>query len=203
MARLQRTVGDAGSPAQHITHFAAQLIRRKARELSTFPGFCPTDREEIEQQLRLVLLRRLEKFNPQLAHYNAFVTTVIERYSATILEHRRAESRTHRRCAGSLNRLVEDDDGNRVELGATLPESIQGLRTRVEFRSSEELQDLVADVAHLLANLPPELADVCERLKRDSISAVARDLGIPRSSLCDLLKTVRERFDSSGIRGYL
>jgi RNA polymerase sigma-70 factor, ECF subfamily len=203
MARSQRTVGDAGLPDQHISQFAAQLIRRKARELASFPGFCPTDRDEIEQELRLVLLRRLDRFNPSLAHYNAFVTTVIERYSATILQHRRAESRTYRRCGSSLNQLVDDGDGNQIELGAVLPECQPGLRTRTHFRSSEELQDLASDVAQLLAELPAELADICERLKRESISTVARDLGIPRSTLRDLLKGVRARFDSCGMRGYL
>ena len=44
-----------------------------------------------------MLLRRLAKFDPTIAHYNVFVTTVIERYSATIIEHRTAESRSHQR----------------------------------------------------------------------------------------------------------
>jgi RNA polymerase sigma-70 factor (ECF subfamily) len=62
---------------------------------------------------------------------------------------------------------------------------------------------MAADVATILAEFPPEVADICQRLKRDSISVVARDLGIPRSTLRDLLNGVRSRFESSNMREYL
>jgi RNA polymerase sigma factor (sigma-70 family) len=203
MASSKQRSGDSGSPENPINKFAAYLIRRKARELAACSGFSPSDRDDIEQELTLVLLRRLDKFDPKVAHYNAFVTTVIERYAATILEHRRAESRCHRRCGGSLNKMLDDGEGNKVEMGATLPEDQQSVRTGVRFRSGEELQELAMDVAQLIANLPPDFADICERLKRDTISVVARDLGIPRSTLRDLLKIVRSRFESGGMREYL
>ena len=122
MAGFGPTSGDQVSRDNFINSFAARLIRRKARELSSRPGFSSSDRDEIEQQLRLILLKRLDKFDPAVAHYNAFVTTVVERYSATILEHRRAESRSHRRYGGSLNQMVDDGDGNQIEMGATIHE---------------------------------------------------------------------------------
>lgn len=195
--------GDHESPEQPFNNFAARLIRRKARELAARSGFSPSDRDDIEQELRLVLVRRLDKFDPSVAHYNAFVTTVIERYSATILEHRRAESRSHSRYGGSLNQLVDDGDGNKIEMGATLPEGQQTMRTGARFRSGEELHELATDVAQLMADLPANLADICERLKRDTISVVARDLGMSRSTLYDLLKRVRSRFEGSDMREYL
>lgn len=129
MASSKHRSSDSVSPENPITKFAAQLIRRKARELVARSGFSPSDRDDIEQELRLILLRRLDKFDPSVAHYNAFVTTVIERYSATILEHRCAESRFHRRYGGSLNQLVDDGDGNKIEMGAKLPEDQQCMRT--------------------------------------------------------------------------
>jgi RNA polymerase sigma-70 factor, ECF subfamily len=203
MASSKHRSSDGVTLENPINKFAAHLIRRKARELSTRAGFSPTDRDDIEQELRLILLRRLDKFDPSVAHYNAFVTTVVERYSATILEHRQAESRSHSRYGGSLNQLVDDGDGNKIEMGATLPEDQQSVRTGARFRSGEELHDLATDVAQLIADLPPEVADICERLKRDTISVVARDLGMPRSTLRDLLKGVRSRFESCDMREYL
>ena len=203
MAGFGPTSGDQVSRDNFINSFAARLIRRKARELSSRPGFSSSDRDEIEQQLRLILFKRLDKFDPAVAHYNAFVTTVVERYSATILEHRRAESRSHRRYGGSLNQMVDDGDGNQIEMGATIHEGQPSVRTGARFRSAEELSEMAADVATILAELPPEVADICHRLKRDSISVVARDLGIPRSTLRDLLNGVRSRFESSNMREYL
>ena len=114
-----------------------------------------------------------------------------------------AESRSHRRYGGSLNQLVDDGDGNKIEMGATLPEDQQSMHTGTRFRSGEELHDLATDIARLIADLPPEVADICERLKRDTISVVARDLGMPRSTLHNLLKGVRSRFESCDMREYL
>jgi AraC-like DNA-binding protein len=47
--------------------------------------------------------------------------------------------------------------------------------------------ELAADVELLIAGLAPELADICRRLQHESISGIARQLGISRSTLCDRL----------------
>jgi RNA polymerase sigma-70 factor (ECF subfamily) len=203
MARVRDGSGENGSPEKTILKFAADLIRRKAWELASRPGFCPTDRDDIEQELRLILLRRLEKFDPAVAHYNAFVTMVIERHAATILEHRAAKSRSHRRCGGSLSRSVNDGEGNQVEFGATLAEEVHSRRTGVRFRSLEERRELQNDVDALIASLPRELADICRRLKQDTISGVARDLGMSRSKLTEWIQRVRQRFEKWEMREYL
>lgn len=106
--------------APEIDPFAARLIRRKARELSRHTGFNPSDREDIEQDLLLVLLKRSRRFNPRIAHYNAFVTTVVERYAATLIGHRTADMRAPRQNGVSLNETVDDKDGHCVDLLATI-----------------------------------------------------------------------------------
>ena len=63
-------------------------------------------------------------------------------------------------------------------MGATLPDDQQTVRTRGRFRSGEDLQNLATDVAQLIADLPPAWSDICQRLKRDNVSTVARDLGM-------------------------
>ena len=186
-----------------IDKFAARLIRRKARELVRRAGYSSSDTEDIEQELTLVLLRRLGKFDPSVAHYNAFVTTVVERYAATILQHGSAEMRTHRRNGGSLNVTVTDDDGHTVELVATICSSQQSLRTGQHQLTHEEASDLMRDVADVLEQLPPQLRELCERLKHDSISDVARELGVSRKTLYRRLTRIRERFEKAGMRDYL
>jgi RNA polymerase sigma-70 factor (ECF subfamily) len=195
--------GDCVSPEQPINTFADRLIRRKARELITRFGFSPADREDIEQDLRLLLIRRFDKFDPSVAHYNVFVTTVIERFTATIIEHREAESRAPERSGGSLSRLIDDGDGNQIEKGATLTEDQHALRTGVKFRSDEHLRALAADVADLLNGLSSELFDICRRLQSNTVSGVARELGIPPSTLRDALQRLRPQFEASGMREYL
>ncbi len=140
--------------------FAARCIRRKAREVVRCAGFSPSDRQDIEQELTLVLLRRLGQFNHRVAHYNAFVTTVVERYVATILEHRAAHMRTHQRDGGSLNVLVDDGDGCQIELSATIPSTQHALRTGCHPRSALEQSDLQRDVRDVMATLTPRARHV-------------------------------------------
>ncbi len=203
MTTAEHLGGDRVSPEQPLNKFANRLIRRKARELITRFGFSPADREDIEQDLRLLLLRRFDKFDPSVAHYNVFVTTVLERFTATIIEHREAESRAPERSGGSLSRLIDDGDGNQIEKGSTLTEDQHALRTGVKFRSDQQLQALAADVADLLTELPPEVIDICQRLKRSTVSGVARELGIPQTSLRRLLRRLRPHFDEQEMRDYL
>jgi len=203
MTTAQHHGGDRVSPEQPINKFADRLIRRKARELITRFGFSPADREDIEQDLRLLLIRRFDKFNPSVAHYNVFVTTVLERFTATIIEHREAESRAPERSGGSLNRLIDDGDGNQIEKGSTLTEDQHARRTGVKFRSDEQLQALAADVADLLTELPPKVIDICQRLKRNTVTGVARELNISQTTLRRLLRRLRPHFDEREMREYL
>jgi len=186
-----------------IDKFAARLITRKARELVRRAGFSSSDTEDIEQELTLVLLRRLGKFDSSVAHYNAFVTTIVERYAATILQHRSADMRTHRRNGGSLNVNVTDDNGHAVELVATICSSQQSQRTGQAERPHEEASDLIRDVADVLEQLPPQLRELCERLKRGSVSQVACETGFSRKTLYRRLAQIRQRFEQVGMREYL
>lgn len=186
-----------------IDRFAARLISRKARELVRRAGFRPADQEDIEQELTLLLLRRLGKFNPSVAHYNAFVTTVVERYVATILQHRAAEMRTHERDGGSLNVLVDDGDGSQIELSATIPSTQHSLRTGCHPRTDVEQSDVRHDVHDVVATLTPRQRAICELWRTESISDVARLLGISRNTFYHELSAIRQQFEAAGLRAYL
>jgi hypothetical protein len=68
----------------------------------------------------MLLVRRLDKFDPAVAHYNAFVTTLLNRYCATLIEQRQAQMRCPRSGHVSLSQPVVDGDGSKCELGATI-----------------------------------------------------------------------------------
>lgn len=75
------------------TGFAARAIRQKASQLVARAGFSPSDQEDLEQELRLHLLCRLSKFDPDVAHWNVFVRTLVERHAATLVTQRRVRIR--------------------------------------------------------------------------------------------------------------
>ena len=65
------------------------------------------------------------------------------------------------------------------------------------------MAQLVLDTAEVIAGLTPELRELAERLKADSVSQVARDLGVPRTTLNGRIQELRRRFERARLRDYL
>jgi RNA polymerase sigma-70 factor (ECF subfamily) len=168
--------------------FAQGIIRRKVRQLVGRAGFTKQDRQDLYQELVLRLLQSLELFDPDQSHPNVFITTVIERAVAMILRERRAKKRN----GGTVQFL----DHARDNAG----DSTEPVDPR---RSQEEQIDLATDLAEALAKLPDDLRDLAERLKSQSVSQAARDLGMPRTTLQRQVQRLRQCFEDAGLRIYL
>jgi RNA polymerase sigma-70 factor (ECF subfamily) len=180
------------------TGFAARLIRRKARQLVGRAGYTRSDRSEVEQDLRIFLLSRLSKFDPEVSHWNAFVTMALERHVATILEKRRRQKRESSQNITSLSTQVPDECGQKVDLARMLGvEHREPLTGRYTVEDSGRVEAVV-DVQELMSRLPEELRDLCERLKTDSIAKISRDLGVPRSTINDRIYRLRAVFTEAG-----
>ena len=186
-----------------IDPYAAGLIRFKARRLVGQAGFTASDREDIEQELTLDLLRRLPKYNPKRAQLNTFIARVVEHRLASLIEAQKAGIRDYRRCRCSLNECFEDADGRSVERVDTFDQEDYLLRTGAQSRPSEELNRLAIDVAAVLETLPPELRELCRRLKAETVTEISRDTGVPRGTIYESIKKLREIFKDAGLRNYL
>ena len=186
-----------------IDPYAAGLIRFKARRLVRQAGFTASDREDIEQELILDLLRRLPKYNPKRAQLNTFIARVVEHRLASLIEAQKAGIRDYRRCRCSLNECFEDADGRSVERVDTFDQEDYLLRTGAQSRPSEELNRLAIDVAAVLEGLPHELRNLCRRLKAETVTEISRDTGVPRGTIYESIKKLREIFKDAGLRNYL
>jgi RNA polymerase sigma-70 factor (ECF subfamily) len=51
--------------------------------------------------------------------------------------------------------------------------------------------------------LPDELRDLCERLRDDTMAEIAREMGVPRTTLYDRLSKLRDAFREAGLEDYL
>ena len=186
-----------------IDPYAARLIRFKARQLVGQAGFTASDREDIEQELRLDLLRRLPKYNPKRAQRNTFIARVVEHRVASLIEAQKAGIRDYRRCRCSLNECFEDADGRSVERVDTFDQEDYLLRTGGQSRPSEELSALAIDVAAVIEGLPHELRNLCRRLKAETVTEISRDTGVPRGTIYESIKKLRAIFKDAGLRNYL
>jgi RNA polymerase sigma-70 factor (ECF subfamily) len=181
---------------------ALKLIRERVKRLIGRHGFTASDRDDLEQDMALHLLECLRRQQQPIDAPEGFFRKVIADYAVSLVRRRKAEKRDHRRQS-SLHEKVLDEDGEYVERARTIPEDHVQSRLQTAPRSRLDEVELVHDVAAVLAKLPPELRDLCERLKHHSITEVARQLGVPRTTLHDAIRRLRQHFEEAGLRDYL
>ena len=186
-----------------IDPYAVRLIKYKARQLIGQAGFTASDRDDLEQELIFDVLRRLPKYNPKRAQLNTFIARVVEHKIARLIEAQKAGIRDYRRCPFSLNDRFEDEDGRSVERVDTFDQEDYLLRTGSQSRPTDELSALALDVAAVLETLPAELRELCRRLKAESVTEISRDTGVPRGTIYESIKKLREIFEDAGLRDYL
>ncbi len=185
-----------------IDRFTRGIIRRKIKQLIGRAGFTKQDWEDLEQDMVVRVLQALKSFDPDHAHRNKFVTAVVERYVANILRDKQARKRDHRRIT-SINVTISIRDEGPTELTQTIGQRELDARRGRHPRSSDELAQLARDVAEVIGKLPAELRELAERLKSESVSDIARDMGVPRTTLNEIVRRLRRRFENGGLKDYM
>lgn len=204
-----KNVGAPKSPvgssydSQTIDTFTQGFVRKKARQLAGKFGFTWHDHDEIEQRLYVKLAKHLHAADQADPKWKAFVAITVNRHIATLIRDNKAEKRDHRRVC-SLHAVIGVDDDGPIELADTISEhEIPTRRVRAK-RSERDLADLRIDLTDCVAELPDDKhREFCERLKHDSISQVARDMGVPRTTLNTWLRRLRQRFEEQGLKEYV
>jgi len=186
-----------------LSDYAIRHIRRRARQLARTEGFAAQDIEDIRQDLIVDLLERLPKFDPAKATCNTFVARIIERKVAKLIRDRNCEKRDPRREECSLNECIDDGEGGSVEHIQTIAAEEADRRLGRQARSDQETAELALDVEAVLKRLPDNLRRLCELLKTGSIADAARAMGVPRTTLHDHVKKLRQVFEAAGLRDYL
>lgn len=186
-----------------LSDYAIRLIRHRARRLVATTGFAPDDIEDIRQDLILDLLERLPKFDPTKAAHEMFVVSIIDHKVAALIRDRNCEKRDPRREECSLNECIDDGEGGSVERVQTIAAEEAARRLGRQVRSDQETAELALDLEDVLKRLPDNLRRLCELLKTGSIADAARAMGVPRTTLNDHVKKLREFFEAAGLRDYL
>lgn len=182
--------------------FIRGIIRRKVKQLIGFAGFTLQDRESLEQELFARVLQSLPRFNPEIAHRNKFITAVVERYVANILRNKKAEKRDHRRIT-SLNVMIEIIDEGPTELAQTIGDCELDARLGRERRSEQDLHELALDLAAVMATLPEAWRTLLELRKSRTMPEIAEEMGVPRTTLNDWVRRIRQLFEKSHMQDYL
>jgi RNA polymerase sigma factor (sigma-70 family) len=179
-----------------------QLIRKKARRLTGSARLSPEDIEDLTQDFRAELLRKLSAYDPCKRPMAAFIRMLLGRFFAKWLRHRFADRRNPRRVV-SLNMLIRNDEGLWIELGKTIAQGMHNKRHGRRVRSDQEHADLRNDVDGVMQGLAHELRAVADQLMDKSVTAAARELGIPRTTLHERVRQLRQNCDRKNLRDFL
>lgn len=175
------------------------LIRCKAQNLIGKAGYLPCDLKDIEQELFMHLITRLPKFDPAKATIETFADRLVERKIADLMRHNRAKIRDYTRRSFSLNEELENEEGI-TEIAETISQDEVDLRMGRYNCTMEERMQLQMDIKLVMAGLPPKLLKIAEMLQSQTLSEIARELGIPRSTLCENhLVQLRKIFEEWGM----
>lgn len=166
-------------PQPDLDPAEADLIRIKAHVLAR-RGLIPRgDVADARQDLAVALLAARAQYDPAHAGAVAFAETVTRRAAIKIARSRLAA----KRHAGRVVRLaapaeLADPADNPTERAA-----------------------VVADVATVVATLPPDLRDVAEALTAGTVAAAAQALGVSRATVYHRVREIRSRFARAGLGG--
>jgi DNA-directed RNA polymerase specialized sigma24 family protein len=155
-------------PTNAIDSTIAAIVRRKACRMVGRAGLLPQDREDIEQELVLHILKQLKQYNPARGTWPAFVQCLVERFGKNLIRSLHAAKRK----GGPLAPLSEE--------GPSVPE-----RPPV---APEQF-----DLAEALMQLPEDLRAVAELLTTETVADTARALGISRATVHARVRELRSR----------
>ena len=170
------------------------IINFKALRLSRTSCFTLSDRDDIEQELRLHLLQQTPRFNPAITSWRKYVSFILDKKCTDLRRRRTAAKRCPNREESSLNDDVLDDDGQCVQRSETTPEA-----------SRDAVHDLdrATDVASYLESLPNIQRQICQLRGEHSKSSIARELGISRPEVNRHLDAILRAAEDVGLEVYL
>ena len=190
----------------NLDPYAVKVIRHRARRLIGRAGFVPADVDDIEQDLALDLLQRLPQFDPTRAGRKTFIALVVDHGVARLIEGRSAQMRDYRLTVPLAEAAQHDDaPGSPDASDAPVNSGSRGYQRVRQHRTEYDglPHALRLDLERVIATLPPDQRGLCRRLVTDNLATIARELGVPRGTLYEATRKIRQAFEDAGLRIYL
>jgi len=165
----------------------AGIVRRKAKRLVGQAGLTQQDLPDIEQDILTVIAAAIRKFDPAQSPLPAFVYLLATHAAARLIERRVAERRNASRPSDKLPDCHPDRDR----------------RTRADSQQDQRACEARLDLEAVLSRLDPQNRQLLFDVLANTIAAVARERGIPRTTLNDRVRLLRKHLRRTGLGDYL
>lgn len=177
--------------------YAVEAVRHWALRLTRHPAFCPSDLEDLEQELMLDLHRRIPGFNPDKASLPTFISRVVAHCAASLIRRAATIRRGGRQNVISLNTHITNTRENHPLEVIDAISSQQDLWSEGRPASSD-VSELRIDMRRILGRLPSPLQQLASRLLGETVTEIAHATGTPRATLYDAIGHIRAAFTKAG-----
>ena len=179
---------------QGMDVYAEKVARIKAKQLVDKYGFTIDDIKDIEQELMFDLWCKLPQFDPNKSQKQTFISRLVDRKVADIVKAQGEQCRDWRLCESIEDPVNDDSSDNGVNPGQASHDP----------QYDEQLQtDITYDVSKVLSGFSGDTAQLCQQLKKDTISDVSKINHITRITLYRKLERVKQRCKNAGLDKYL
>lgn len=183
---------------------AARMNRFKAMKLIGHYQLLPQDCADIEQELLLDQWRRWSKYDASRSNPATFLDRLIRNKIASIVERRVAQKRHYGKSRPLLEAESDGKSTCRAEESSHADLFGQTYNPGTDRQERMRRMHLIADVARVVAALPPPLKDLALLLRAEmNIAQCARRLKLSRSRAHTLVEEIRMRFNNAGLSEYL
>jgi RNA polymerase sigma factor (sigma-70 family) len=182
----------------HHTLFLAdprvkKIIQLKAKQMVGHYGFSKCDRDDLEQEFKLEILKQSVQYDHTKSSVQTFADRVIVHRIADLIEERQAQCRDWRKTISLSERVSGDDDEHLLLEDCLDTEGSFGF-CKSPHSPQHEAADQMRDIQRFLERLEPQLRDFCLRLLKQTIAEIARETGEPASTLYDLRRRIRDQY---------
>lgn len=188
------------APPDLLDDFAIRVIWKAAGVVVKAARLARSERDEVAQELTLRLLQKLQVFDPLLSHRCTFVATVVDQQAANLIESYATTKQDSRRRRSLSERIPAGEQ--RVELGDTVLESDRTRHRFAGYRSDQSRFEINHDIAAVLASMPTDLRDICERLMSFAPADVAEQRELTRHAMAEAIRDIRARFEAAGLEAW-
>ena len=187
MTRITPPTPLAGNP---IDDYALKRIKYRVGRLIGRFGLTESDREDLQQDFILELLKAFRRFDPAKSSRKTFITRVLNRKFKHIVRNGATRMRHEARDPVSLDKVME----------SYMPTAEVRMNHTGQVCLSDQLRiELRLDLEHILATLPARLRRICELLKVYSPAETARGLGVVPSTVWRAIAKIRSHFAAAGL----
>lgn len=184
-----------------VDSYAAFFVAYKAKTLTRMPMFSADDFEDLQQELMIAYLHAWPSFDPSKGDRRSFIKASINNAARNLVVAAEAQKRWTGITLASLATAISDQDDSPTLADAISNED--GLWDSVYLGYDQLSVDLRHDLDRAISQLPPDLARICLLLKMRTITEIAAETGIPRTTIQDAVKKLRKIMGNAGLRIYL